>query len=311
MEKSEQVYFIGKYQYLRLEELQTSLLDWMILSRIVTQPKSIQYDAEKSFPFQVDDFIKRIQDLTEHEDFSCTITSEDCKFQFHVQGFRLFCRNLISKEIFLKYESLIEDYLYPRMENDGIYGYMRSYDDYLYNNVFLLEERYFEDLEEQEKLPKMYNEERKVVVDCNQLPGFDLYYKNLLLTSCWKMFFGKEYYNLLPKKVLESVQRIYSISEMQNEMLQITLYKNLFKWDLPVNIGYQRFFRDQVGFDQLAWENGVGLLRPPLIEFAFEEDCIHTVSILVELVNPFRRSWRRVLSHGLIIIKPKNVTNTR
>jgi hypothetical protein len=91
------------------------------------------------------------------------------------------------------------------------------------------------------------------------------------------MYFSKAYYQYIPKSILEQVQMIDRVDELENDVLKVTLHRDPFNWNCEANLRYQRMFRDQLGIDQLAWTNGVGVLRQPYIEFAFANSSIYTV----------------------------------
>jgi len=280
MRKLERILIVGQYIGLSESELAELVLDWLSLARIISTPIVFQRNRDKKEKFKLNETLDKIKNLGKKEDVWWKFESEPAKFQAHIKGDTLFCCNFLEKKVFAKYEKIIEDYFVPRMEQKGVYGYLRSFDEYQFNNIGNVEKRYFDTPEERQQLPKRYDVDHKIAIDCNQLSGYDLYYEGLCMTSCWKMYFGKYYYRYIPKTVFESIQQAYNISMLKNEMIEVTLYKNPWHWDLEVNLKYQRLFRDQVGFDQLAWENGVGLLREPYIEFAFEKERIHTVSYL-------------------------------
>lgn len=60
-------------------------------------------------------------------------------------------------------------------------------------------------------------------------------------------------------------------------VVMVELYRDPFQWDHELNLSYQRLFRDQTGIDQLTWDNGVGILREPYIEYAFGDHLIQTI----------------------------------
>lgn len=271
------MYLVGQYINYHQEELQTAIADWIIFIRLLTTPTTLQIDKEEVLPFDAQEVAKRIKELTDEEDFWWKIESAGGKFQIHVYHGAIFSRNIIDWDIFHKNEAMIADYFDSRMMQNGLYGYIRSYDEYLYSNVSRISERDFETAEETEKLPKMYNRKHNLIVDCNQFAGYDIFFKGLCLTSCWKMYFSKYYFRVIPKQIFDDVQQVTQINQLGNEMVQIILYSHPLNWDYEVNLNYQRLFRDQLGFDQLAWNNGVGILRQPYIEFAFGEDSVHTV----------------------------------
>ncbi|MDR3157050.1 MAG: hypothetical protein LBT69_03965 [Lactobacillales bacterium] len=289
MKKKEQLLMVGQYADFSLEGLQEALFDWLSLARILTIPMIFRENKKQRVLFDLDDVTQRIKMISKETDVWWSLEAGNAKFQVHVRGKTLFCSNFLSKELFAKYESLIDNYFVSRLEENGIFGYLRSSDEYEFNNISHLKLRTFDTPEELEKLPKCYDSDWNVAVDCNQLAGYDLLHEGLMLTSCWRMFFSKHYYCYVPKAVFEAVQQVYQVRSHKSDLLEITLFKDPWNWDAEVNLNYQRLFRDQVGFDQLAWGNGVGLLREPYIEFAFEERCVHTVSYLDQQGQPISK----------------------
>jgi hypothetical protein len=286
MKKTEEILIVEQYTGFQLNELHAAILDWLALTRILTTPTLFQLNKKEKETFILETLVEQIKEVKENEDFWWLLEAPDAKFQIHIKNKSMFCSSFLTKKIFEKYEILIKDYLVPRLEKHGIFGFLRSFDEYQFNNISNLKLRTFDTLKEQQALPKIYDVDRNVAIDCNQLAGFDLYFEGLCFTSCWQMYFSKYYYRYIPKAVFEAVQQVYQITPYQNGLLGITLFKNPWHWDADVNLKYQRIFRDQIGFDQLAWENGVGLLREPYIEFAFEKSRVHTVSYLDNYGQP-------------------------
>lgn len=153
------------------------------------------------------------------------------------------------------------------MEVHGVFAYVRSLEEYLSHNIQSLSDREEDELTFPQDLPKMYNEEREIIVDCSQLAGFDVSFRSLCLTSCWKMWVTSAYYHFIPKKAFLDVQQVERIEELANDVVQITLYESPFEWRKERNIAFQYLYRDQLGFDQFEWSNGVGVLREPYTEF--------------------------------------------
>lgn len=289
MEKTEKIYMVVARADFSLEELKKDVFDWLSFLRIVTIPESYRFGDEKAQPFNLQTITHQIQQLTEEENLWIKVNSQGGEFQLHISKLKLHERTILDGTIFLDNQTMIEDYCDTRMIKNGIYGYLRPLDEYLYNNVELIEKRTFETDSEIAMLPKRYNDKKTVIVDCNQLAGYDIYFKGLCLTSCWKMYYSSLYCQIIPKPIFLEVQQVQSVEEMDNQVIKVTLFQNPFNWDLPINQKYQRLFRDQMGYDQLAWNNGMGVLRPPYIEYAFVEDVTQTVQYQNSYYQPVEK----------------------
>ncbi|MBO0470524.1 hypothetical protein JZO66_08195 [Enterococcus sp. DIV0242_7C1] len=289
MKKTEKIYTVLQRKTRSLEEMKQDIIDWLSFLRIMTTIENYCFDNEEVQAFNLALITKRIQGCTEKEDLWIKIKGQGGESQLHISELTLHDRTILDKDLFFAYQTMIEDYLDTRMVKNGIYGYIRSLDEYLYNNVEMIEKRTFEMQEEIEKLPKRYNRNKEVIVDCNQLAGYDIFFKGLCLTSCWKMYYSDLFFQIIPKPIFLEVQQVQSITELANNVLKITLFNDPFNWELSVNQKYQRLFRDQMGYDQLAWNNGTGVLRPPYIEYAFVEDVTQTVQYQNHYYQPVEK----------------------
>lgn len=289
MKKTEKIYMVMQRVAFSLEELQQDVVDWLSLLRILTLPKTIRLGDEDAQAFDLQIINQRIAQLTEAENLWLKVNAQGGEFQLHISKLTLHERTILDQEIFLENQAMIEDYCDTRMMKNGVFGYIRSLDEYLYSNVESIEKRDFETAHEIAQLPKRYNSKKTVIVDCNQLAGYDVFFKGLCLTSCWKMYYSSLYDQVIPRPLYLEVQQVQSVEEMSNQVLKITLFNNPFNWDLPVNQNYQRLFRDQMGYDQLAWNNGTGVLRPPYIEYAFVKDSTQTVQYQNNYYQPVEK----------------------
>ena len=289
MEKTNKMYMVNQFETTTLTELKECLLDWLFFVRIVTTPTTFRFGDEPIEAFDFSNIRLKIDDLERQEDFWIKIIAEDGEFQIHLTGKRFLERTILKLPVFLSHELMIENYYDSRMEKFGIYGFMRPLNEYLYNNIEKVGKRTFETTEETDQLPKRYNDTKEVVIDCNQLAGFDLCYKGLCFTSCWKMYFSDVYFSIIPKQIFLEIQQVHSVEQLKNQRIKITLFANPINWTKEVNQTYQRLFRDQLGFDQLGWNNGIGVLRSPYIEYAFKEETIQTVQYQNKQFQPVEK----------------------
>lgn len=289
MSKTNKMYMIAQLAGFSLTNMKAEILDWLSLVRILTRPKTFQWGTEAVSDFELNIIRERIQQLTADEDIWLKIKSQGGEFQLHISKLTLFMRNILDAEIYSDNARMIENYLDSKMIENGIYAQIRSLEEYLYNNVEKMDKRNFDNEEQLAKLPKRYNSEKEIVIDCNQLAGYDVDFRGLSLTSCWKMYYSSIYFQVIPKQVFLEVQQVQKIEELKERIVKITLFNNPENWGMEVNQKYQRLFRDQMGFDQLAWNNGVGVLRPPYIEFAFMDDMIQTVQYQNDQLQPVEK----------------------
>lgn len=275
------------------QDLQQVVSDWVTLTKIITTPEELYYnDTETAFACTEDriaDFIQALV-LKPEEPLQLTLKNEEAEFFIQIYGGVFLEKSAITNKDFVHYQFMIEDYLTQRMKKYGVYSYIRSYDEYIYSNQSDLNERGNETKAEQELLPKIYDQQKEILVDCNQLPGYDIFYKGLCFTSCWKMWFGPLYYQLIPKRIFLEVQQVEEIVVHEEDIIVITLSKRPENWKNPNIQYYQQLFRDQIGMDQFTWDNGIGVLREPFIEYIYIENEINTVQYQNEHFQPVPKS---------------------
>lgn len=252
MEKTDKIYTTFYSAGFSLSELKEEVSDWLVLLRILIIPQTLRIDEEEAKEFDLFEIKGIITALTEKEKKWLKIVGEKGEFQLRIAGKTIFQRTVLDGTLFLDNQQMIENYFDTRMSRFGIYATIRPFDEYLDSNVEELSKRTFNTEEELSELPKCYNEEQEVIVDCNQLAGYDVDYKGLLLTSCWKMYYSSLYFQMIPKQVFLEVQQVQEIKELEGDVVKITLFSHPFNWDLEVNKKYQRLFRDQMGYDQIG-----------------------------------------------------------
>ncbi|MBL1225219.1 hypothetical protein [Enterococcus sp. BWR-S5] len=289
MKKTGKIYMMSQLNSSLMEESIELLKDWLSFVRIITEPKYYKIDDGETLPFDSLAAKSAIEDLTDKDTLWMKIYASEGEFQVHISSRSIVERNIIDSSVFFKYQKMIENYNDLRMEASGIYGYIRSLDEYLYNNVEKMDKRDFDTAEELTKLPKRYNNNQEIIVDCNQFSGYDIFFRGLCLTACWKMYYSSLYFQIIPRQIFLEVQQVQTIEELKNDMVKVSLFLDPLNWQAEANQHFQQFFRAQMGFDQLAWNNGVGILRPPLIEFAFIEEMVQTVQYQNDRFQPVEK----------------------
>lgn len=131
----------------------------------------------------------------------------------------------------------------------------------------------------------------EVIIDCNQFSGYDLSHEGLRFTSCWEMYYSPHYYRMIPKQVFLDIQQVEYVKEHQNGIISVQIYRDPFKWQEAVNLQFQMYYRDQLGFDHLAWDNGVGILKAPFIEYVYTEQSIQTIQYQNEKMQSTQKKY--------------------
>jgi hypothetical protein len=88
-------------------------------------------------------------------------------------------------------------------------------------------------------------------IDISGNPGRKKLVSEMWLMSCWKMWFGKHFYEQVPKEKLLSFSSANEVEELENEVIHITLYENPFEANKTENRETQQAFRDCVNMDEL------------------------------------------------------------
>lgn len=289
MQETKDIYITAQFADFTLEILKKKVRDWVMLIRILTKPLQMSIDAEEYEAFNFEKLCDLIDRLTANEKKELKINSLHGEFQLHIIHLSFLERTILDGQLFLKQQALIEDYLEKRMVKYGIYATIRAFDEYLQNNIETIEKRYFDAPEKITTLPKRYTKEKSIVIDCNQLAGYNLYFKGLCFTSCWKMYYSKVYFQLIPKQVFLTLQQVEMIEELSEDVLKVVLFTDPFNWQHEVNLHFQRLYRDQLGFDQFSWTNGVGVLRPPYIEYSYIGTTLQVVQYQNRQLQPVEK----------------------
>ncbi|KAF1298624.1 hypothetical protein BAU15_10885 [Enterococcus sp. JM4C] len=288
MKEEQQIYGMLRVDVAEQKEAVRAAEDWLSLVRIFIEPTYFKVEEDIPESFDLAKVKKLIKELGDVSEVTWLIGDEENELSFSYFKGRILEKYLLSKSVFQVNQSLLKDYLLRKMTTySGVMAYLRDFAEYRYNNISAIDERLlFETKEELEQLPMLRTLDGKKKIDCNQLAGYDIYSKGLCFTSCWQMYFGQPYYTMIPKQIFQEVQQIEYVKEHQNQVLEIQLYKDPFNWRHESNLKFQRLFRDQMGFDSLAWDNGVGLLREPYIEYIYPKDFIHTVQYQNDSLQP-------------------------
>ena len=75
--------------------------------------------------------------------------------------------------------------------------------------------------------------------------------RHMWLMSCWKMWFGNNFYPVVKKERIQSFSRASSIEELDNNVISVELYADPFGAMNPDNRAKQNEFRQWINMDQL------------------------------------------------------------
>ena len=268
-------------------EKNNQIEDWLAFIRLLITPSYFQSSHQGMRPFE----LKRFQQVLLQEgplDFGWFIIGNDAnEFSIHFDGQEIVMKNIFQKQLMDKHVTVIRDYIRTKMFQHGVFAYIRPYDEFVYNNTTDIDERLLiESKEEIRLLPKIKRADGEIIVDCNQFSGYDLSYKGLCFTSCWEMYYSSYYYRVIPKQIFLDVQQVEWVKEYENQVVGVQLYRDPFNWKAEVNQQFQAYYRDQLGFDHLAWDNGVGLLKTPFIEYAYTDKSVQSVQYENRMMQP-------------------------
>ena len=287
MKKEEKLLLSIQYRLLEEQAIRKHIQDWLVFVRILFEPKKMCIDETKQELFSLTRCLKLLKSAGDKEDLTLHVSDDENEASFRLVAGNLLERHLLTKGLFKRNQKLILDYTEVQMKTKGLFGYLRSYDEYLHHNVDTPDKRLrFQTAEEISCLPKIIRPHGDLVIDCNQFPGYDIFYKGYCLTSCWRMYFSRYYHKVIPLAVIEDVQQVEQVRRIAPDVILVELYRDPFHWDRECNLHYQRMFRDQLGVDQLAWDNGIGILREPFIEYAYSDNMIQTVQYQNDRLQP-------------------------
>lgn len=275
-------------RFLSLEEKTSKRIiqDWLVFTRILYSPQQIGLNEEPLQPFSLGLCLTMIRENCQKKEFTIRIRNEHNESSITFSYGRMKEEHILTKRIFHEYRQMIFDYTEAQMKI-AICAYIRDYREYLHHNLTGIKERQtFETREELAVLPKLRRGDGQLEIDCSQFAGYDLYFGGCCLTSCWRMYFGQDYQQIIPLEIIQDVQQVEQVRWVSHQTLLVELYRDPFRWQDQRNRYFQRLFRDQLGIDQLAWTNGTGVLREPYIEYSHSKGRIQTVQYQNDYLQP-------------------------
>lgn len=268
-------------------EKKNQIEDWLAFIRMLITPSYFQSSHQRMSLFELKKFQQALLQESILEFGWIVIGNDENEFSVHFDGQELVMKNIFEKLLMDQFALVIRDYIRTRMFQYGVVAYLRSYDEFVYNNTTNIDERLLiETQEEIRLLPKIKRADGEIIVDCNQFSGYDLSYQGLCFTSCWEMYYSTYYYRVIPKQVFLDVQQVEWVKEYENQVVGIQLYRDPFNWKAKVNQQFQTYYRDQLGFDHLAWDNGIGVLKTPFIEYVYTDKSVQSVQYQNRMMQP-------------------------
>ncbi len=89
------------------------------------------------------------------------------------------------------------------------------------------------------------------MIDISHNPGRSTFVNGYELSSCWRMWFGPSFYELVSQDRLLAFPQARRVEQTDTGHVFIELYADPFEADLPENREVQQAFRDWVGMEEL------------------------------------------------------------
>lgn len=157
---------------------------------------------------------------------------------------------VISEDI---HNGCVDDLIGKLMQKGGIVAYKCSLSDNIYQNADQLSD--YELFEwSLEGVKTKLSEYGRTIIDTEYNPGHSHTPNGIWFGSCYRMWFGKDYYQYISKEKLQSFTNCYENRELENEVIRITLYEDVWEYAKEENREIQWDFRKSVGMDEVAHE---------------------------------------------------------
>ena len=96
------------------------------------------------------------------------------------------------------------------------------------------------------------NSHNEEIIDLEANPGHEHVGNGIWFGSCYKMWFGKEYYHYISKDKLKNFKNCHENVELENDVIRITLYQDIWAYNESQNRMIQWDFRNTVEMDKVA-----------------------------------------------------------
>lgn len=104
------------------------------------------------------------------------------------------------------------------------------------------------------------------IVDIEYNPGHSHRPLGIWFGSCYQMWFGRDYYQYISKDKLQMFCDCSENVVLDNDVIRITSYDDLWAYDKPENRRRQSAFRTQVGVDAVAHMLKSNAILDPVVE---------------------------------------------
>jgi hypothetical protein len=226
-------------------------------------------------------FIKKIESLIHEERFTVRILDDELNIISFSRGreYSTIICSLSHKNYRENEEEVLSTIDSLFLDHDCVVAYICSSVDNLWqNNADIQSYKSHGKSIESLKLKQHRKIKNRQIVDIEFNPGHFHIVKELWFGSCWRMWFGAQYFKYIPKEVLINFKGGYQTLELEDGSVRITLYESIWDYEKPENRVIQWNFRRQVGIDEVAHQlEGEPFLKEtpdPAIEI-FTEDLQH------------------------------------
>lgn len=130
-----------------------------------------------------------------------------------------------------------------------------QFDEFIQNEVYL---RNYELKGIPVNKKKIYTKDGDKCITIEGNPGRLRQVRNMVLRSCWRMWFSNNYFELIDKEKVEKFNYCNKNILIKNNVRFIELYPNPFESDNPENRIIQKEFNNLVGIEELhkaCWDN--------------------------------------------------------
>ncbi len=184
---------------------------------------------------EIDLYIK-----TKEEHFSTYVKEEDGRVIF----------GLDTKEENPHIERMIEDTM---CKGQGVFAFKCStMDNFLENLDSISWYCHFEGSLKGKKITHHRNRPKEEIIDIEYNAGHSHVEAGIWFGSYHCMWFGRDFYQYISKQKLQAFSNCHENVELENDVIRIMLYKNMWDYENPVNRNRQWDFRRSVGIDEVA-----------------------------------------------------------
>jgi len=224
-----------------------------IISKVTSRGKFTKYNREKLFDNlekELDNSIISIYLTDNNNSFSIVKNANE--------GSLLITFNISQSEI-LDWDTEIDKCM---VSEDIVVAYECSDKDFYWQNTdnilsYQVEGKSLDDV----KLTYRKFGLKEQIVDIEYNPGHEHRVHGTWFGSCYRMWFGKRYYQCIEKDKLKNYKNCYENVELENDVVRITLYKDIWEYNESTNREIQWDFRNSVEMDKVAHALEKGLIH--------------------------------------------------